>query len=58
MVPIGPCTPGVSKEEVNNGLPVVLACPDYSCRFYLKMDWSKHDGMAAVLCQADSDCPE
>jgi hypothetical protein len=43
------------KEEVINGL--VLARPDYNRRFYLKTDWSKH-GMAAVLCQADPNCPE
>ena len=43
------------KEEVIDG--IVLARPDYSRRFYLKTDWSKH-GMAAVLCQADPNCPE
>lgn len=43
------------KEEVMNGLD--LACPDYGWRFYLKAGWSQH-GMAAVLCQADPDCPE
>jgi hypothetical protein len=43
------------KGEVINGL--VLARPDYNRGFYLKTDWSKH-GMAAVLCQADHNCPE
>ncbi len=43
------------KEEVIDG--IVLTRPDYSRRFYLKTDWSKH-GMAAVLCQADPNCPE
>jgi hypothetical protein len=43
------------KEEVIDG--IVLTRPDYSRQFYLKTDWSKH-GMAAVLCQADPNCPE
>jgi hypothetical protein len=43
------------KEEVINGL--VLSRPDYNRRFYLKTDWIKH-GMAAVLCQADPNCPD
>jgi hypothetical protein len=51
----GPFTPGTTQSGVINGL--VLSCPTYSHWFYLKTNYSKH-GMAAVLCQADPDCPE